>query len=49
MTTKETVVVTLDLPEGTDLIRYPDLNVIAIASRLDGGDRERVLTEAGVL
>lgn len=45
---EQTIVRTLDLPEGQDYVLYRDMNIVAVSSRLDEAGRERALTEAGV-
>lgn len=47
-TDEQSIVRTLDLPDGQDYVLYRDMNVVAVSSRLDEAGRERALTEAGV-
>lgn len=42
---EETIIKTMDLPEGDDWVLYPDLNVIVLASRLDCAGRVRAIDE----
>lgn len=44
----EVVVRVLDLPEGQDFVIFSDVNVVAVARRLDAAGRRRALAEAGV-
>lgn len=40
---EDTIIKTMDLPEGEDWALYPDLNVIVLASRLDCAGRVRAI------
>lgn len=43
--TEKTVVMVLDLPEGTDWRWLPDCNILAVASRLCPAERERAIDD----
>lgn len=42
---EDTIIRTLDLPEGQDYAWYPDLNVVALSSRLDCEGRLRAFND----
>lgn len=44
----ETVVTTIDLPEGKDYVTFDDLNIVGLSSRLDEDGRREVLRDLGL-
>lgn len=45
---EDVVVRVLDLPEGKDVVVFPDANAVGVSRRLDAAGRKRALIEAGV-
>ncbi|MGZ6776911.1 MAG: hypothetical protein ACXVGF_04510 [Blastococcus sp.] len=43
--TEKTIVMVLDLPEGTDWRWLPDCNILAVSSRLCPAERERAIDD----
>jgi hypothetical protein len=44
----ETIVRTMDLPDGQDSVIFADCNLVGLSSRLDDAGRQRVLHVLGV-